>query len=271
MLPALYEVIIDLWRFVFSWVSRQKVHEAKVLELAPPSLSHHLTERFVEKHIDILHTPVSGQQAYVIKKAGCFVQPAFAFDTKLRDIIYGEVVTVLTREGDFLKVTAKDSSGWVHIQGLTFDKHDITPSFVPEHVYGKDSLETKKVRLWLQDECSGGLLGLPLQGVEFILYQLFSRKIVIDWMDFKPRTPGTWQVFLKGRIRVHMSVDPKTGSVMEYFKDDNIGVLAFVESVHPDQSIIVRSVGIEKDGEYRIDILTQAQLRELRPVFISFS
>ena len=40
--------------------------------------------------------------------------------------------------------------------------------------------------------------------------------------------------------------------------------------MHPDESIVVESVGKEVDGEFLIETLTPTQWRELRPVFISF-
>jgi hypothetical protein len=57
---------------------------------------------------------------------------------------------------------------------------------------------------------------------------------------------------------------------MEYFTDDNGGVLSYVAAVHPDQSIVIQNVGAKTPGEYQEVTLSQAVWREFRPVFISF-
>jgi hypothetical protein len=54
-------------------------------------------------------------------------------------------------------------------------------------------------------------------------------------------------------------------------KGDKEQFLAFVESVIPDDSIIISSIGRHEAGVYEKQEFTRAQWRELRPVFISFT
>ena len=265
MIEAVLEVIVDLFRFVFPINTNLS---AKSL-LAP-------TKEILTsvKNVPVLVLPkalITGETAYITKaNSACFLRPILAFDTRLGYFSFGDSVTVALVEGQFAYVATQTLSGWVEARNISYNKEDVFPQLVLKKRYTADDVETVTIRHWLTDECDGGALYLALQPAEFILYQLKIRKVGLKWPALRPRSAGSWQSILKGKPRVHISIEPKTASVMEYYKEDKSAVLAFVAAVHPDESIVVESVGKEVDGEFLIETLTPTQWRELRPVFISF-
>lgn len=264
MLEAFWAVIVDLFYFVFPAKSTFKEVSDKTpsLLVAQPALP---TE-------PAAHSLLAGDTAYVVSStAACYARPILAFDTKVGMFLYGEELTVTMKEGKFSYVRSSALAGWVATTDISYSKHDIFARLESGVVYPADSFETIKIRRFLKDECDGGALFLPLQPTEFVLYELAIRRRVLKWPTERPRLPGSWQVLLKGRPQCRIGIEPKTGSVMEYYKDTKTGVLAFVEAVHPEQSIVVRSVGVRQEGEYLVETLPLSTWRELRPVFISFT
>ena len=266
MIEAAWEVIIDLFRFVFP------------IEVKAASKSQPIPAKETHCGISSISVPpahktlVTGETAHIIKANSiCFARPILAFDTRLGYFLFGELVTVALVEGQFAYVVTQTLSGWVDVRDISYRKEEVFPELVLKKKYTAGDVETVTMRHWLTDECDGGALYLALQPAEFILYQLKIRKIDLVWPAQRPRTAGIWQSILKGKPRVHISIEPKTASIMEYYKEDKSAVLAFLAAVHPDESIVVESVGKEVEGEFLVETLTSAQWRELRPVFISFA
>jgi hypothetical protein len=118
--------------------------------------------------------------------------------------------------------------------------------------------------------CSGEA-GLPLHPEEYIYYKLFSRGIILPYTEVRPRLAGTWQKIFKGVSGAHISIKPKTGSVIEYVDSDDKGQLSYVEAVFPDESISLSEIGVTDMGYYNERMLSKEVWQELKPVFIQFS
>ncbi|HEY0964193.1 MAG TPA: SH3 domain-containing protein [Candidatus Paceibacterota bacterium] len=262
MLAALIEVLIDLFYFVFPQKGSTEVPLLKAPPQAEPLSI--LTERRSEV---LRETAVHGFIS--AETAVCYTRPVMAFDTSVGVLPYGTKVSVLAREGRFAHIEYGHLSGWVDAHLLTEEAQVVYPHLLSGTVYGSDASETIKIRRLINDECAGGALCMPLQPIEHLLYELLLRTIQVPWHDDRPRMPGHLHTLLRGRRGVRMGIEPKTGSLME-FSGPKRGVVAWVDAVHPDETLVIRSVGKEREGEFLIETISKADWRELRPVFISF-
>ena len=159
--------------------------------------------------------------------------------------------------------------GWV----LRDDMIDRAKEVYPEFIFHEENLashtNTIRIRTILHDIFSAGNSELPLQDGEYILYRLWRRGVSIRWTDARPRIPGLWHKILKGVECVHIGITPKVGSIMEYMLHDDIGHLAYVDAVFPDDTIGVSEVNYPDSGMYNERTLTKEEWKELKPVFIS--
>jgi surface antigen len=67
---------------------------------------------------------------------------------------------------------------------------------------------------------------------------------------------------------VSIGVVPKVGSVIEYTFPDEIGHLAYVEAVFPDESIVLSEANYPDRGIYNERTLGKEEWTALNPVFI---
>jgi hypothetical protein len=271
MLEAFGAVLIDLFHFVFPTNVDQVKNQVPLLTSRSPVVDAKAATRIAALPI-ASHLLTAGETAYIIKpNVPCFKRPILAFDSRVGSFSFGNSVTVSTVEGQFAYVSSSTCAGWIDRNMMTYQKSEVFPHLQSGQIYTADDKETIKIRAWLKDECDGASLYLSLQPIEHILYELSARGICPNWSNERPRRPGVWQNLLKGKPRVRIGIEPKTGSIMEYHRDDRTGVLAFVEAVHPDDSIVIQSVGREREGEYLVDSFSERQWRELRAVFISIT
>lgn len=266
---AFLEVLHDLWIFAFgkrqvpsSYYERAAIGSAAVVQKPELSLDvPAITSQMVE-----------GRIAYVLgRDVRCYQLPEISFDAALGVLPYAEAVKVDVIEGMFAHVYAKHCTGWVETKYLTDDKQMIMPHFKPAFVYTANSDETVKLRRYIDDEFLAGELELPLQPTEYVHFRVSSEMHTFSWPQVRPREVGRWQGILRGQPGVRMSIEPKTGSVLEYSGAEGRSFLAYVDSVKPDQSIVISSVGRLKDGEFLHEEVLPEKWREWRPVFISFS
>jgi hypothetical protein len=266
MLEAFWAVLVDLFHFVFPsrtqtvTISRALQPVIKQEIIVPPKAT-----------VPMVQSPfVSGQTAFIkVDNTKINHRPIVAFDSRVGTLPYGAEVMVSLVERKSAYVTHGTTVGWVSGADVTYNRDEVFPRLVSGQVYTAEQVETQLIRAHLRDECDGGTLYLPLQPTEYILYELLLRNVSPQWPLARPRLPGSWQVHLKGRPRTHIGVVPKTSTVMEYNTEKKVGMLSFVEAVHPDETIVIRSVGKEKDGQYLVETLTEEAWQELRPVFIS--
>ncbi|MCF7815819.1 MAG: hypothetical protein K9M10_03585 [Candidatus Pacebacteria bacterium] len=198
-----------------------------------------------------------------------YQNPTVEFDAQVCAVPYGEIVMVLETRGRFLRVVWNTCEGWV----LGEDLVDRAVFVYPEFVIGQENMvddpNSVRVRAILADIFGVGRSEFALQAGEYVLYRLWRKGIVIEWPhDVKPRVPGLWHKILKGTPRVHTGVTSKVGSVMEYMLNSDIGHLAYVEAVFPDDTITITEVNYPDSGIYSERVLTKEEWKELRPVFI---
>jgi len=200
-----------------------------------------------------------------------YKNPTIEFDTKIATIPYGEMVMMLEPRGRFYKIAWGTTEGWV----LRDDVVDRAVRVYPEFRIGQensvDSPNTAHVRGILGDVFSLGRSEFALQAGEYVLYRLWRKNIRIEWPSTRPRVPGLWHTILKGAPRVHIGVTPKVGSVMEYMFNNDVGHLAYVEAVFPDNTITISEMNYPDSGIYNERDLTKEEWKELRPIFLSVS
>ncbi|MFN3188553.1 MAG: hypothetical protein ACK42D_03385 [Candidatus Paceibacteria bacterium] len=203
-----------------------------------------------------------------VEQAICVVRPYRDFDTVLAKFPYGTAVTVTGFQGSYAKVFWSHHEGWIQKDDLTPHKAEVWPHFTNGNTYESTDDVVKKLRLLIGDTFCASELALPLQAGEWVVYRLREQNRIIPWPVSHGRVPGDWQVLLKGVPGIHISITPKTDSIMEWRGDDGIGRVAYVEKVGVDQTLTLTLVGYESPGLYEERVLTEVEWRELRPVFI---
>lgn len=268
MHAAFIEVLSDLWAFI---TKKRPV-------LSPSARACSLTEKDSEK-VSSLETQPPVKASYSVEsRVGYITQPQVKclqvaqkkFDTLRGLFKYGEVVNVMQHKDSWSFVETPALQGWVETKYLTDDKNEVFAQFQTDQEYDAHNLETVKLRQYLDDELLGGLLELKLQPSEFVMYQLRKLGVVVAWPLERPRLPGAWQSILKGKRGVSIGFEPKTGSALEC-DGKKERFLAFVESVTPDDSIIISYVGRREAGVYEKRQFSRIQWQDWKPVFISFT
>lgn len=281
-MSVLLAVVDDLWLFVRESLSgsvtsepttpHEEVPVTTVQEVFKDVLDTHVrTEVPVVSQTQTnaeLHTGeqyyVGGADAYV------YADPVIAFDNALQLLEYGQAVRVLTLKGRWAQVRFGDDIGWVLKDVLRAALAEVSPQFEQGQLYTHDHAETKKLRAYIEDAFSAGRGQFDLTAEEYVYYKLRTKKRQIAWNGMRSRIAGTWQRKLKGVSGVYIRITPKTDAVMEYIIDD-VGYLAFVESVFPDNSIRLSEIGAHDTPTFTQYTLTVEQWRELRPVFITIT
>ena len=189
MLAAFWAVLIDLFNFVFPVSSPAP----KIPVLPAPPQTAGLLVRQIVKPLPAPHHQ-GDQYVYVIVKEGTvYSRPVIAFDTQVGVFSYATALQVLSSEGAFTRVSNGQVTGFIQKESIACNKSSVFSDLVPQTIYDHEHVETKKIRTLLDDECSGGLLFLPLQPIEYILYELRSKSQALPWSSLdRPRTAGTW-------------------------------------------------------------------------------
>ena len=203
-----------------------------------------------------------------VDEAPLFREPTLSVDGVVAKLPYASVLSVVVAEGLFWRVIYETGTAWVEKSVVVHDKGFVYPVFTSGLCYLALDTETKKLRRLIKDEFFTTRVHSPLLGMEYVLYRLQESGRKIDWSNtIRPRLAGTWHQLLKGARGVTIKVSPKTGSVMEYGAGLK-AVLAYVESVAPDETISVSSIGRYKPGQYTEEVLTKAAWQELQPLWL---
>ena len=262
MVRAFIAVLIDMWRFVIGQEQVGRPEDTPTL----PAPSAPAPAKPAPPARNFIEHP-TGQVGYINAwQVKVLQRPVLAFDTIVDLVSYGDEVVVDNLEGSFAHISYHEQSGWVPIDTVTTIKSEIFPHFTVGEIYDATHGETIKVRQWLTDEFLGDALHLPLTGVEYVAYTISQKHPTFTWPTVRPRTAGIWQTILRGQLGVQINVEPRTGAVMEYFTADRTGVVAVVETVKPDNALLVSMI---VEGTYQEQTLTEREWREMRPVFIS--
>lgn len=273
---------------VYSLLRTEKKEQTSRMALLPPrtEVSETTVEDVVEEPTDqqtfrpIAHIlndvplPLPEIGRNMIMYAGAYVvpvykEPTIEFDTQIATIRYGEMVTMLEPKGRFYRVAWGTTLGWVLRENLADRAVRVFPEFIVGEEYSVDHPATAQVRSVINDPFGLSYSEFGLQAGEYVVYRLWRKGIHIDWPDVRPRTPGLWHVILKGTPRVHIGVLPKVGSIMEYLFKNEVGHLAYVEAVFPDNTISISEINYPDSGIYNERELSKEEWKELKPVFIS--
>lgn len=197
-----------------------------------------------------------------------FAAPTKAFDTVVTTLPYGSMVMVMEEKGRFSKVSQNGLVGYVLRDELRARAAHVFPEFVVGEPNEHDASNTIRVRACIKDAFFGGEIEADLQAGEYVLYMLMRKNQNINWPPTRPRTPGMWHTILRGVPGIHVGVTPKTGSVLEYTLSNDVGHLAYVEAVFPDNRISLSEVNYPDRGIYYERTLTKEEWQALNPVFI---
>jgi hypothetical protein len=196
-------------------------------------------------------------------------RPVVAQDGVVGHLQYGQQVLVFDYEGRFAHVRTKDLIGYVLKDDLESLREALYPTFHDGEIYTSNHPDTKKLRRLINDEFATEDLYMALQSSEFVMYRLSEKGLILPWGSERPRTVGNWHNLLKGKLGVVMSVAPKTGSLIEFQKDDGTGWVGYVKAVSVDNTLLVEGVGRIIEGEYKEESLSKSLWQEWRPVFIA--
>jgi hypothetical protein len=196
--------------------------------------------------------------------------PTVEFDSQIGTIPYGEMVMMLEPRGRFFRVVWNTLQGWVLKEDLADRAAYVYPEFTIGQENSIDHANTAHVRAIIKDAFNTRHTELPLQAGEYVLYKLWKKGKRIEWPRHQdPRIPGLWHRILRGVPGVHIGVTPRVGDVMEYMLNSDIGHLAYVEAVFPDDTVTVSEANFPDSGIYNERVLTKEEWRELKPTFIS--
>lgn len=218
----------------------------------------------------VLHAKHSVMYAGAVSVA-IFEHPTRTFDTVIGNMNYGDMAVVLEEKGKYVRIASGALEGWVLREDLVDRAAYVYPEFTIGEENDVDDPNTIRVRAMLDDEFGGALVEYPLQAGEYVAYKLLRKGLRIAWPKTRPRTPGLWHVILKGVPGIHIGITPKTGAVMEYMLPGEIGHVAYVETVFPDETITLSEANFPHGGIYNERVITREEWREFRPVFIQMS
>ncbi len=281
-MQILIEVLKDLLKFCLNLLSIDRGVESTVqhdlivpkkvelmtvtkpTSLPPPS---HFNNHLKKKEISSF-----GDRAYVsVDKTPFLLRPVWSFDGVLFSLSYAEPVRVLGYEGRYARVSTGDTFGFILKDELTTNLENIFPEFKTGEIYSANHPDTKKVRRKIDDEFFSSNFFLPLQSVEFVTYRLAQEGRKITWPNIRPRLAGMWFNILKGQIGIQVGIYPKSGSLIEYQREDGSGFIGYTKSVHVDESIIIHGVGRLIEGEYREEAISKIEWQEWKAVWITAS
>lgn len=197
--------------------------------------------------------------------------PTRTFDGVIAHVPYGASVQILGTQGKWCNVAYGEIHGWMRRDDITENSIQLKPQFVAGEIYDAEHRTTVQLRTLIDDAFHAAQLSLLLQDVEYVTYVLHEKRKRIPWGTIRPRIAGTWQRLLKGTPGVHIGVNPKQGTVMEYVREDNTGHVAYVDSVYPDGGITISEIGCTIEGVYSEQTLDKDERKELRPVFIEIA
>ena len=298
-MQLLWEVIVDLYRFAFDTIRgafsrKEDAHlflsgagEHYIRDVRTEPLAHEftpeegdgeeeatfrtVTDIISKKRTHPIELGPKGTYYVMSDETHVFQHPTKEFDGSLMILSYGEQVVVNGHTGKFAHATIHNIEGYIAREDLTDRASHVYPEFVVGEENDVDDPNTVRLRAIIQDAFLGGMLEYPLQAGEYVLYRLVRRGVSVPWTGVRPRVPGRWHVLLRGTLGTHSGITPKTGSVMEFTLEHDMGHLAYVEAVFPDETIMISEVNLPDSGVYNERTLTREEWREMKPVFISIT
>ncbi len=243
-----------------------------VVSLSLPSPAHTTQEEDVQ-HIESIEAQrVSFARGAVMYACNAqvpiFKNPTIEYDAQIGTVPFGAMIIVGEMRGRFCEVTWNAVSGWILKEDLADRAASVYPVFKKGDIYHVDSPGTAQVRSIIHDEFGLGRSEFDLQAGEYILYRLWKRGIRIAWPSVRPRVPGMWHEILASTSGVRTGSEPRVGSIMEYMLDGDMGHLAYVEAVFPDETISISEVNNPDSGIYNECEMRKEEWKALKPIFI---
>lgn len=275
MLKAFWLVLLDLWDFILhppaALLAINGSHTKPSTLALPPAanpIPPLLTETIHSDASAVSDRIHPGTVAYISSRTAELMRsPYLEYDGRLMTVQYGDAVQIHSYSGRYARVLVRGREGWILKDSLTHERAAVWPQLYEGNRYFADTPATVAIRYHVADAFFCAALLLPLQATEYVMYRLVQDRRVIVWPNERPRLAGEWQRILRGCTGIHIGVRPLAGALIEY-RDAGEGVLGFVESVAPDESIVVSAVGRDEVGVYTSTLYTADQWREFRPVFI---
>jgi hypothetical protein len=271
-------VAIELFQFVFQeWFGFRQTSQTNLLLEAPaytwtpvvPDLPRPTINQTAKDPTLTSHLPVGEQATVIVPEAQLLASPAYTLDGVLAHIKYGQKIEIIDSSNRWFAARLDNLNGWILRDNVTFETTE--PKFVLGQFYGPETMESKTVRSTLADDFNGELAQLPLTPEEYVAYKFKKQGRPLTWGTERPRLAGRWQILLRGRSGVHIGIIPKTSSAIEIIDEHRNGHLAYVESVFPDQSILISEIGFPEIGQYNERKLPKEEWIEWRPVFIEIN
>lgn len=197
-----------------------------------------------------------------------YKNPTIEYDAHIGEVPYGEMVIVLEPKGRFYRIMWGTTEGWVLREDIADRAMRVHPEFVVGRENPVDHPNTAHVRTIIGDVFGLAQSEFPLQAGEYVLYKLWKRNKRIVWPEARPRVPGVWHKILRGVQNIHVGVVPKRESIMEYMMEQDMGHVAYVEAVYPDDTITISEVNYPDSGTYNERELTKDEWKNLKPLFI---
>jgi len=280
-IDTLYEVMISLCiRTVMAVIGayNQPSQVKKVESTAHVDSEEEVTPKTFKSMQQLLKVDAyalpSAHEKHVVMYVGTkdvpiYKNPTVAFDEQIGTIPYGSMVMMREPQGRFFHIVWNTVEGWAFRDDFVDRAANVYPEFFIGQEYSVDHKTTVSVRLILGDVFGLNRSEFGLQAGEYVLYKLWKKGIHITWPPTRPRVPGVWHKILKGLPNVHIGVVPRVGTVMEYLFDGDVGHVAYVEAVFPDNTISISEANYPDSGVYNERVLTKEEWRECRPVFIT--
>lgn len=198
-----------------------------------------------------------------------YQNPTIELDSQSVSIPYGEMIMMLEVKGRFYRIAWGTHEGWVLKEDLADRASRVHPEFFIGQANGVDDTNTVHIRAILGDIFGLARSEFSLQAGEYVLYKLWKKGRHVPWSETRPRVPGLWHKILKGSDGIKIGVVPKVGSIMEYMLDSDIGHLAYVEAVFPDNTITISEANYPDSGIYNERELTEEEWKGAKPIFIA--
>ena len=270
---VLLAVLVDLWEFFISVLPRPFAPAPLVSSLplplltSAPTLALGLAEPMVLP--PVLTEPLAERADwYTTTPTACRSEPVQGFDNQLQRLPYGTAVALCKRRGRWAQIQLRSGLvGWVLVDELA-PAAAVLPTPRIGRVYDdpRDPL-VQQLRRCIGDPFGTAATEQPLLGVEWVTFALWRSGRVIAWPQEYGRVAGSWQRKLRGVPGIHIDVVPSAGAIMEYVIEE-VGYVAYVETVTADLEIVLSAVGLTHEGQYTEMRLAHADWREFHPVFI---
>lgn len=193
----------------------------------------------------------------------------------INELVEGQELVFV--DGPWLRVKVGNQEGWVHADYVS----DEAPALllrqgVPN--LAKDAL-TVALRKEINDEYGGGKNGWELQCTEYVTYRVKSKLgVTINWPVKSGRNGGKWGAIFQKHGPYKVSAMPTAGTAMSFTTGisanqavNEIGHVAFVEEVLPNEAIKISEANWPRNGMYNERVLTKAEWRDkYKAQFVSF-